>query len=101
MPRYKHIDLSPRLLPVVLEQQLIPGTFAYAVHIRIDELDLSAFDAHYRNDTTSASANVPSVLLKAVLVAFAHGIVSSRGIERECPEACARIGRDGRVSGST
>ena len=40
MPRYKHIDLSPRLLPVVLEQQLIPGTFAYAVHIRIDELDL-------------------------------------------------------------
>ena len=56
MAGYRYIDLSPRLLPVVLEQQLVPGTFAYAAHILIGELDLSAFNAHYRNDTTGASA---------------------------------------------
>ena len=68
----------------MLDQQLVLGAFAYAAHILIGELDLSAFNAHYRNDTTRASAYAPLVSLKAVLVAYAHGIVSSHGIEREC-----------------
>ena len=67
----------------MLEQQLIPGTFAHAVHILIDELHLSAFDAHYGKDRTRASAYAPSVLLTVVLVAYARDIVSSRAIERE------------------
>jgi hypothetical protein len=73
--------MSPRLLPVVLEEQLVPGTFADAVHRLVDVLDLSAFDAHYRNDTAGAPAHSPGMLLKAVLLAYSQGIVSSRRIE--------------------
>jgi hypothetical protein len=32
MARYKTIDLSPRFLAVDLEKQLLPGSFAHAVH---------------------------------------------------------------------
>src|SRR6185295_1213736 len=46
MARYKHIDTSPRFLPVDLAQQLLPGTFEHAVHhLLTHALDLSAFDA--------------------------------------------------------
>ena len=54
MTRYKFVAMSPRLLPVVLESQLIPGSFAHAVHDWVDALDLSGFDAHERNDDTDA-----------------------------------------------
>jgi transposase len=76
MARYKHIDMSPRLLPVVLEDQLVPGSFAHAVHVLVDQLDLSGFDAHYRNDKLGCAAFAPSILLKAVLLAYSQGIVS-------------------------
>ena len=84
MARYKPIDMSPRLLPVVLESQLVPGSFAHAVHHLVGELDLSAFDAHYRNDEVGASAHSPAMLLRAVLLAYSQGIMSSRAIERAC-----------------
>jgi transposase len=84
MARYKHVDMSPRLLPVDLEAQLVPGTFAHALHHLIDELDLSAFDAHYRNDETGATAHDPAMLLRAVLLGYSQGLVSSRSIERAC-----------------
>ena len=86
MARYRPVDMSPRFLPVVLEEQLVPGTFADAVHRLVDVLDLSAFDARYRNDTTGAPAHAPGMLLKAVLLAYSQGIVSSRRIERACRE---------------
>ena len=82
--RYKHVDVSPRLLAVNLEAQLVPGTFAYALHHLIDALDLSAFDAHFRNDDNGAPAHAPAMLLKAVLLAYSQGVVSSRAIERAC-----------------
>lgn len=45
MPRYKHIDMSPRLLPVDLSAQIVPGNFEYALARLIDhELDLSALE---------------------------------------------------------
>ncbi len=87
MPRYKHIDTEAKLLPVDLARQLLPGTFEHAVHHLIEhELDLSAFDARFHNDATGAPAYPPALLLKVVLVAYAHGVVSSRGIERLCQE---------------
>ena len=86
MARYKPLDMSPRLLPVDLEVQLVPGTFAHGLHHLVDLLDLSAFDAHYRNDEVGASAHAPAMLLKAVLLAYSQGIVSSRAIERACRE---------------
>ena len=84
MARYKVVDMSPRLLPVDLEAQLVPGSFAHAVHHVVDALDLSLFDAHYRNDDVGASAHAPAMLLKAVLLAYSQGMVSSRAIERAC-----------------
>jgi transposase len=84
MARYKHVDMSPRLLPVDLNAQLVPGTFAHALHHLIDELDLSAFDAHYCNDETGATAHSPAMLLRAVLLGYSQGLVSSRAIERAC-----------------
>lgn len=57
MARYKHIDTSPRFLAVDLERQLLPGTFEHALHHLIDrELDLSGFDARYKNDLAGALA---------------------------------------------
>ena len=87
MARYKHIDTNPRFLPVDLARQLLPGTFEHAVNHLLDHaIDLSQFDARFRNDETGAPAYPPAMLLKVVLVAYAHGIVSSRGIEAACRE---------------
>jgi len=87
MARYKYIDTNPRLLPVDLARQLLPGTFEHAVSHLVDhELDLSHFDDRYRNDETGAPAYPPALLLKVVLFAYSQGIASSRGIEGACQE---------------
>lgn len=87
MARYKIIDRSPRFLPVVLDAQLMPGSFEYALDYLIDQqLDLSALDARYRNDATGSSAYDPRVLLKIILLAYSRGMISSRSIERACRE---------------
>ncbi|MGH7710460.1 MAG: transposase, partial [Gemmatimonadaceae bacterium] len=87
MARYKHIDTNPKFLPVDLARPLLPGTFEHALHHLLDHaIDLSAFDARFRNDATGAPAYPPALLLKVVLAAYAHGIVSSRGIEQACQE---------------
>jgi hypothetical protein len=65
MARYKQIDTSPRFLAVDLEAQLLPGTFEHALkHLLDHEIDLSAFDARFKNDDTGASAIPPAMLLK-------------------------------------
>ncbi len=82
MARYKVVDRSPRLLPVMLESQLLPGSFEHTLDYLIDhELDLSGLSLRYRNDETGAPACDPAVLLKVVLLAYSRGIVSSRVIE--------------------
>ena len=87
MARYKHIDTSPRLLPVDLRRQLLPGTFEHALNHLLDhEIDLSCFDARFCNDEPGATAYPPAMLLKVVLFGYSRGIVSSRGIESACRE---------------
>jgi len=87
MAHYKHIDVSPRFLAVDLKRQLLAGTFEHALdHLLDHEIDLSAWDARFKNDETGASAYPPAMLLKVILFAYAQGIVSSRGIERACRE---------------
>lgn len=87
MARFKPVDMSPRFLPVVLEQQIVPGTFEYALHVLIDtEFDLSSLRSRFNNDDTGAPAYDPAVLLKVVLLAYSRGIISSRTIERACRE---------------
>jgi transposase len=85
MARYKPIDTSPRFIAVDLERQLLPGTFEHALNHLIDhEIDLTRFDARYKNDLTGASAWPPGMLLKVILFAYSQGIISSRGIEHAC-----------------
>ncbi|MBK8648123.1 MAG: IS1182 family transposase [Gemmatimonadetes bacterium] len=87
MARYKYIDTNPRFLAVDLARQLLPGTFEHALNHLLDHaIDLSHFDARFRNDTTGAPAYPPAMLLKVVLFAYSQGIVSSRGIERACQQ---------------
>jgi len=87
MARFKEVDRSPRFLPIVLEAQLQPGSFEYALDYLVDkELDLARLRARYRNDDTGAPAYDPSVMLKIVLLAYSRGMISSRAIERACRE---------------
>jgi transposase len=87
MARYKYIDTNPRFLAVDLAKQLLPGTFEHALNHLLDHgIDLSHFDARFRNDATGAPAYPPALLLKVVLFAYSQGIVGSRGIERACQE---------------
>ena len=55
-PRYKPIERSPRLLPVVLADQVQSGSLEFALdHFICHELDLSALDARFRNEQGTAS----------------------------------------------
>ena len=85
MPRYKPQERNGLLVPVVLSEQLVAGSFGFALQHLVDvELDLSELDARYNNEMVGASAYDPRVLLKIVLLAYSQGIVSSRAMERMC-----------------
>ena len=85
MARYKPQERHSLLLPVVLSEQIVPGSFAFALDYLVDhELELSAMDAKFKNDEVGASAYDPRVMLKVVLLAYSHGLISSRAIERAC-----------------
>ena len=65
--RYKLVDRSPRFLPIVLESQLVSGSFEHALDVLIDtEIDLSGLAARFCNDETGAPAYDPAVMLKIV-----------------------------------
>jgi len=71
--RYKPQDHNSLLLPVVLSQQILPGSFAFALNYLVDhELDLNSLDAKFKNDETRASAYDPRVMLKIVLLAYSQ-----------------------------
>ena len=83
MARYKPQDRNSLLLPVVLSEQIVLGSFAFALDYLVDnELDLTALDAQFRNDEVGASAYDPRVMLKIVLLAYSQGLISSRAIEQ-------------------
>ena len=81
MARYKIIDRNPKFIPVILDAQLMPGSFEYALDYLIDnEIDLTLFDTRYKNDDTGAPAYAPAVMLKIILLAYSRGMISSRAI---------------------
>lgn len=86
MARYRPVANQPCFLPVVLSEQLLPGTFEFALNHLIDSgaVPLDGFDAHYRNDEVGAPAVSPAVLLKVVLLGYSRGLVSSRAIASAC-----------------
>jgi transposase len=75
------------MLPISLQDQLVPGTLEHTISEVVEKhLDLSVFDARYKNDETGAAAIHPKILLKVILLAYARGMISSRQIERACHE---------------
>ena len=88
MARYKTYDYRQRvLLPVSLEDQLMPGTLEFAIHTLVEKrLDMSIFEGKYRNDETGRAAYDPKTLLKVVLLYYSRGLISSRKIEQACQE---------------
>ena len=88
MAKYKHYDYSQKsLIPISLEEQLIPGTLEFAIHTLVESrMDTSIFDVRYSNDDAGCSAYDPKILLKVVLFGYSRGLTSSRRIERACRE---------------
>jgi transposase len=88
MARFKHYDYKQsKMLPIDFDEQIIPGSFEHTLCYLVDhELDLSVFDAHYKNEEFGAPAYDPAILLKIVLASYARGITSSRQMERLCRE---------------
>ena len=90
--------MSPRYLPCEREQQyLMPASlrdwlseehFAWFVLEAVEQLDLSAFHAAYRDDGWGRRAYDPA-LLALLLYAYCEGERSSRRIERRCREDIA------------
>jgi transposase len=75
------------MISVSLEQQLIPGTLEFAIHMLVQRyVDTSGFASRYKNDDTGCPAYDPKVLLKVVLLAYSRGLISSRKIEQACRE---------------
>jgi len=72
-------------ISVIPDEQLTEGSFDHTVQLLIDEVvDLSPFEADYKNDRGGAPAYPPAVLLKVILAAYSRGITSSRKIEHLC-----------------
>jgi len=88
MAKYKKYDYSQGLLiPVNLDEQLMPGTLEFAIHTLVESrMDTSIFDNRYNNDEAGCSAYDPKILLKVVLFGYSRGLPSSRRIERACRE---------------
>jgi transposase len=86
MAKYKPYNYSQTvMLPISLEDQLTPGTIEFAINMLVEErMDMTRFDAKFKNDETGSKAYNPKVLLKIILLAYSRGIVHSRKIEREC-----------------
>ncbi len=74
-----------KFIPIDFSQQIIPGTFEYALaHIIDNHLDLTSFDQWYDNDSGGATAYLPSTMLKVILFAYSRGLISSRRIALAC-----------------
>jgi transposase/dsDNA-binding SOS-regulon protein len=88
MAKYKSYDYSQGvLIPVSLEEQLMPGTLEFAIHTLVEtRIETSIFEARYSNDETGRLAYDPKILLKVVLFGYSRGLISSRQIERACRE---------------
>jgi len=88
MAKYKHYDYSQKaLIPVNLEEQLVPGTLEFAIHTLVDtRIDMSIFDDRYKNDDTGRLAYDPKIMLKVILLGYSRGLIGSRKIEKACRE---------------
>jgi hypothetical protein len=57
MPRYKPFERHSMMLAVDLDEQIGPGSYAFALDYLVNhELDFLALDAGFHNDAVGASA---------------------------------------------
>ena len=91
MPRFKPYDCRQSLfVPLVLEDQLAPGTLEHVIHHLIEErIEESWFEELYRKEDTGRPACSPRPLLKVLLFGYSRGILGSRpprgaGLPGEC-----------------
>jgi transposase len=77
------------LLPPSLRDWLPQDHLAWSILGAVEEMDLSAFYAAYRENGQGRAAYEPSMMVALLLYAYARGNRSSRGIERECREDVA------------
>ena len=88
MARFKSYNYDQTMMvPVNLQDQLVPGSLEFAIHYLVDnEIDLSGFEARFKNDMEGRPAYDPRILLKVVLFGYSRGIVHARKLERACRE---------------
>lgn len=75
-----------KLIPVLYNSQILPGTFEYTLSEVTDIIDMSLFDNRYHNNATGATTYDPKILLKIALFAYSKGVVYSRQIAQLCSE---------------
>ena len=72
------------LLPVSIAEWLPEDHLAFFVLDAVDEMDLGAFYAGYRDDGWGGAAHHPKMMVALLLYAYSTGVRSSRRIERAC-----------------
>src|SRR5919109_1425347 len=77
------------LLPPSLKDWLPENHLAWFVLDAVEELDLSAFYADYREDGWGASAHDPKMMVALLIYAYSIGVRTTRQIERHCLEDVA------------
>jgi transposase len=77
------------LMPPDPRDWLPEGHLAWFVLGSVEQLDLAAFYASYRQDGWGRAAFEPRMMIALLLYAYARGERSSRGIERKCVEDVA------------
>src|SRR4051794_34754367 len=77
------------LLPPSVRDWVPEDHLVWTVLEAVEELDLSAFYADYRQDGHGRPAYEPSMMVALLLYACTRGVRSSRGIERGCVEDVA------------
>jgi transposase len=88
MPRFKPYDCRQSLfVPLVLEDQLSPGTLEHAIdHLIEERIAEEWFEELYRNEETGRPAYSPKLLLKVLLFGYSRGMLGSRPLEQACRE---------------
>jgi hypothetical protein len=65
MPRFKTPDYGRKLIPVDFAQQVLPGTFEFALCLLCDnDCDLTSLRARQANDTGGIPASRANVLFR-------------------------------------
>jgi len=86
MKNFKPANYNQNTMIVInFLETLEEDRFAYTLHYLIEEeIDLSVFYDHYKNENGGRPAYDPAILLKIILYAYYKGVRSSRDIEWQC-----------------